>query len=71
MERTLASCLGGLLMAALPTVTGAADLALVVAGKPNAVIIAADEPHARRAAAEIQKYVAKISVAPLIFAPYF
>ncbi len=65
MERTLASCLGGLLMTVFPTATGAADLALVVAGRPNAVIIAADEPHARRAASEIQKYVAKISGATL------
>ena len=43
----------------------AADLVLVAKGKPNAVIIAAVEPQATRAAAEIQKYIEKMSGAKL------
>ena len=39
----------------------AADLTLVKDGKPNAVIIAADEAQAQTAAVEIQKYLEKMS----------
>jgi hypothetical protein len=43
----------------------AADLTLVSDGKPNAVLIAAGEPHAMQAAAEIQKYIQQMSGARL------
>ncbi|HRS06241.1 MAG TPA: DUF4838 domain-containing protein [Candidatus Ratteibacteria bacterium] len=43
----------------------AADLTLVKDGKPNAVIIAADEAQAQTAAVEIQKYLEKMSGARL------
>jgi hypothetical protein len=42
-----------------------ADLTLVRDGRPNAVIITAEEPHATQAAAEIRKYVEKMSGASL------
>ncbi len=45
---------------------GAAELVLVENGAPRAVIVvAADEPKADRAAAELQKYIAKMSGATL------
>ncbi|NQU10380.1 DUF4838 domain-containing protein [bacterium] len=53
------------LLVSLATSLNAADLTLVADGKPNAVIIAAAEPNAAHAAAEIQKYIAKISGATL------
>jgi len=43
----------------------AAPLTIVENGTPRAVIIAAPEPHAQRAAQDIQKYVEKISGAKL------
>jgi hypothetical protein len=43
----------------------AADLVLVQGGKPSAVLVAAEEAHARQAAGEIQKYVEKMSGAKL------
>ena len=43
----------------------AADLTIVLDGKPNAVIIVAPQPKAAQAAAEIQKYIEKMSGAKL------
>lgn len=42
-----------------------ADLILVADGKPNAIIIAAQEVHATQAAAQIQRYIEKMSGARL------
>jgi len=42
-----------------------ADLTLVADGKPNAVIITSAEPHATQVAADIQRYIEKISGARL------
>jgi len=56
-------------MGALLTLCGAglraADLILVADGKPNAVIITAAEVHATQAAADIQRYIEKMSGARL------
>jgi hypothetical protein len=55
----------GLLVFASCALLNAADLTLVTDGKPNAVIIAGDDPHAKLAAGETQKYVEKMSGAKL------
>jgi hypothetical protein len=44
----------------------AKELPLVAGGKPNAVIVAAAEPQAVRAAAEVQSYLEKMSGAKLL-----
>ncbi len=57
------------LIAALAFASGsalnAADITIVVDGKPNAVIVAAAETNAIQAAADIQRYIEKMSGARL------
>lgn len=65
MKPVITACIGVMLMLLCAARLNAADIILVNDGKPNAVIIAAAEPHAAQAAGEIQKYIEQMSGAKL------
>lgn len=58
------TCMVMTMLHAIPLTTNA-DVTLVKDGKANAVIITADEPQAKAASAELQKYILQISGATL------